>query len=164
MDRDTATLTSTGTGPDTSLGTELYRSLAGFRREVRRTVRSEFPAQLLTPSQVEVLGCVRRQPGISVRDAAAALRLAPNTVSTIVGHLVDVGFLRREPDPDDARVVCLRLTAAGHRRVHAWHDRSTQTVDRALESLDAEERAALARALPALRHLVEVIAAAAPSA
>ena len=159
MDRDTATLTA----PGTSLGTELYRSLAGFRREVRRAVRSEFPAQLLTPSQVEVLGCVRRQPGIGVRDAAAALRLAPNTVSTIVGQLVEIGFLRREPDPEDARAVCLRLTAAGHRRVHAWRDRSTQTVDRALESLDAEERAALAHALPAFRHLVDVIAAGTPS-
>ena len=84
-------------------------------------------------------------------------------MSTIVGHLVDAGFLRREPDPDDARAVRLRLTAAGHRRVHAWRDRSTQTVDRALEALDAEERATLALALPALRHLVEVIAAGAPS-
>jgi DNA-binding MarR family transcriptional regulator len=155
MDQDTATL-------PTTLGSELYRSLAGFRREVRRTVRSEFPAQLLSPSQVEVLACVRRQPGIGVRDAAAELRLAPNTVSTIVGHLVDVGFLRRDSDPDDARAVCLRLTTAGHRRVHAWRDRSTQTVDRALESLDADERASLARALPALRHLVEVIAASTP--
>jgi DNA-binding MarR family transcriptional regulator len=156
MDQDTATL-------PTTLGAELYRSLAGFRREVRRTVRSEFPAQLLSPSQVEVLGCVRRQPGIGVRDAAAVLRLAPNTVSTIVGHLVDLGLLRRDPDPEDARAVCLRLTAAGHRRVRAWRDRSTQTVDHALESLDAEERASLARALPALRHLVEVIAAATPT-
>src|SRR6476469_9087989 len=128
MDLDTATVTTSAP----SLGSELYRSLAGFRREVRRAMRSEFPAQLLTPSQVEVLGCVRRQPGIGVRDAAAVLRLAPNTVSTIVGQLVDVGFLRREPDPEDARAVCLRLTAAGHRRVHACHDRSTQTVDRAL--------------------------------
>ena len=64
---------------------------------------------------------------------------------------------------DDARAVCLRLTAAGHRRVHAWRDRSTQTVDRALESLDAEERAALALALPAFRHLVDVIAAGTPA-
>src|SRR5690242_13341690 len=155
MDHDTTTVTT----PGTSLGTELYRSLAGLRREVRRAVRSEFPAQLLTPSQVEVLACVRRRPGIGVRDAAAALRLAPNTVSTIVGQLVEIGFLRREPDPDDARAVCLRLSAAGQRRVHAWRDRSTQTVDRALESLDAEERASLARAVPALRHLVDVIAA-----
>ena len=111
MDRDAATR---GTA---TLGAELYRSLADLRREVRRTVRSGFPAQLLTPSQVEVLGCVRRQPGIGVRDAATALRLAPNTVSTIVGHLVDLGLLRRDADPDDARAVCLRLTAAGERRL-----------------------------------------------
>jgi DNA-binding MarR family transcriptional regulator len=153
MDRDAATL---GTA---TLGAELYRSLADLRREVRRTVRSGFPAQLLTPSQVEVLGCVRRQPGIGVRDAATALRLAPNTVSTIVGHLVDLGLLRRDADPDDARAVCLRLTAAGHRRVHAFRDRLAQTVDGALEELDAEERATLVRALPALRHLADVVGA-----
>ena len=147
-----------------TLGAEVWRTLADLRREVRRTVRSDFPAQRLSLSQVEVLACVRRQPGIGVREAATALRLAPNTVSTIVGQLVDAGLLRRDSDPEDARAVRLRLTKAGHRRVHAWRDRTAQAVDRALEALDAEERAALALALPALRHLADVVALSGPPA
>ena len=141
-----------------TLGGALYGTLLDLRREVRRHVRSEFPAHPLTPSQVEVLGHVRRNPGAGVGEVAAALRLAPNTVSTIVGRLVDEGLVRRDPDPNDARAICLRLTAAGQRRVHAWRDRLAATVDDAIESLGADDRAALAAAVPALERLVDAVA------
>ena len=72
-------------------------------------------------------------------------------------------LLDHDPDPDDARAVCLRLTAAGHRRVHAFRDRIAQTVDGALAQLEPDERDALLTALPALRRLADTIAARNPS-
>ena len=142
-----------------SVGSELYGAVADFRRTVRRAVRSQFPAHPLTPSQAEVLGRVRRRPGVGVGEVAAALRLAPNTVSTIVGKLVEADLVRRDPDPDDARAICLRLTLAGHRRVQAWRDRTARTVDGALAQLSDDDRAAIARAVPALGHLADAVAA-----
>ena len=95
---------------------------------------------------------------MGVSELAESLHLAPNTVSTIVGRLVDAGLLRREPDPDDARAVCLRLTPNGYRRARARRDLSAQVLDDALESLNASERANLALALPALDRLVDALA------
>jgi DNA-binding MarR family transcriptional regulator len=142
----------------TTLGGTLYAAVSDLRRELRRSVRSQFPAHPLTPSQVEVLGLVRRCPDVGVGEVAASLRLAPNTVSTIVGRLVERGLVRRDPDPDDARAIRLRLTPAGHRRVHAWRDRTARTVDAALARLSDDDRAAISHAIPALERLVDAVA------
>jgi DNA-binding MarR family transcriptional regulator len=141
----------------TSLGHALHSRMGELRRALRRRVRHDSTFHALSPSQVEVLASVRRQPGIGVGELAASLHLAPNTVSTIVGRLVDHGFLRREADPDDGRAVCLRLTATGYRRARAWRDRSAQALDDALASLTPSERANLALALPALERLVDTV-------
>jgi DNA-binding MarR family transcriptional regulator len=57
-----------------------------------------------------LLRLVGRQPGISVRQAAAELGLAANTASTLVSRLSAEGLLIRAVDPDDRRVGRLRLT------------------------------------------------------
>ena len=46
-------------------------------------------------------------------DAARELRLAPNTVSTLVGRLTAAGLLDRTRAPSDGRSVRLTVTAAG---------------------------------------------------
>jgi len=142
----------------TTLGAAVYTAFLELRREVRRSARDRIEGDPLTASQGEVLGCLRRMPGVGVGELARTLRLAPNTVSTIVGALVTAGLVRRDPDPDDARAVRLRLTPAGHRRTRAWRDHSARRVDEALAHLSAEERADLARALPVLERLAEIVA------
>src|SRR5262249_45033333 len=104
----------------------LQSVMGRLRRTVQRRVRSGFPAPALSASQIELLVAVRSRPGVGVGELAAALRLAPNTVSAIVGRLVDAGLLRREPDPNDARAVCVRLTPTGYRRARSWRDRSAR--------------------------------------
>ncbi len=69
----------------------------------------------LTQSQAELLRLVGRQPGISVREAAAELGLVPNTASTLVTKLVAEGLLIRSVDAEDRRVGRLRLTAPAQR-------------------------------------------------
>lgn len=114
--------------------------------------------QMLAGNQVELVRLVRRQPDTSVAEAAAELGLAPNTVSTLVKELTDMGLLKRRADPADRRVARLRLTSAASRRVGQWHDRRTALAARALDELDAGERAALATALPAIRRLTAALA------
>ena len=58
---------------------------------------------------------VGRQPGISVREAAAELSLVPNTASTLVSKLAADGLLIRSVDTDDRRVGRLKLTAPAQR-------------------------------------------------
>ena len=111
----------------------------------------------LTGSQVEVLRLVETQPGVGVRDAAAALHLAPNTVSTLVGGLVAAGLLDRRPDPDDRRATQLHLTPAATTRLRRWRDERDRVLAHALGHLDAEDRGRLEASLPALERLLAAL-------
>jgi DNA-binding MarR family transcriptional regulator len=103
------------------------------------------------------LAFVGRTKGASVNETARALLLAPNTVSTLVGRLVNAGLLERRPDLDDRRSVRLHLTAAGSARVRAWRRHRTELLERALAALDAEDVQDLQRALRAIDRLTNAI-------
>jgi DNA-binding MarR family transcriptional regulator len=137
---------------DTTLADELYAAVGLLRRHARRIGTGPFADQPTAPTtaQLELIRLVRRNPGLSVADAAAELGLAANTVSTLVRQLADAGTLERVRDTADGRVVRLRLTPDTRRRVEAWLDHRTAVTARAIAGLSPEDRAALRRALPVL--------------
>jgi DNA-binding MarR family transcriptional regulator len=144
-----------GTAPSVDLGVELADAVFGFRRVTRRVVRQGFSGAVLPPSEAELLAFVGRSKGTGVGEAAQALQLAPNTVSTLVGRLVDAGLLERRADPTDGRVARLQLTSSGAARVRHWRRRHAEVLAQALATLDDDERCALAAALAPLRRLTE---------
>ena len=152
-------LPSPSPGAAGRLGPSLYRTVRDLRRVLRRSVRRSWPLAPMAPAEGELLRLVDERPGVGVREAAAALRLAPNTVSSSVGRLVHAGLIARDRDPSDARAVRMRTTAAARRRMARWQDRNADLLDAALGRLDASERAAIEASLPALARLAEVIEA-----
>lgn len=145
------------------LAQSLLDSMAAIRRTARRV--AERPALLsnLTGSQLELVRTVRRRPGISVADAAEELRLAPNTVSTLVGQLTDSGLVIRTSDREDRRVARLELDPTAARTVLGWHDRRTAAVASVLARLSPADRRHLHRAdrvLSAVASLLEADATA----
>jgi len=102
---------------------------------------------------MEILRLVDRRPGLRVQDAAAELRLAPNTVSTLVHRLVDAGLVRRVADPDDGRVAHLRLSAAAEQRLRRWRDRRQEILAARLADLDSADRLVVERAVPVLERI-----------
>jgi DNA-binding MarR family transcriptional regulator len=139
--------------PDSALADDLFAAIGRFRRSARRTAGRPWPAEDLTTAQVELLRLIRRQPGLSVADAAAELRLAPNTVSTLVRQLVDGGQLTRTADRDDRRVARLDLTPPARERIERWRDQRSDLAATAISRLGADDRAALARAVPIITAL-----------
>ncbi|WP_221639912.1 MarR family winged helix-turn-helix transcriptional regulator [Actinoallomurus bryophytorum] len=135
------------------LADELMTVNAAMRRLVRRRLREEVPPRL-RPAQVELMAVVGGRPGISVAAAARELRLADNSVSTLVNQLLAAGMLRRETDPEDRRAVRLELTPAAQRHMADWRDRRARLVGTRIQELPAEDRAAIAAALPALGRLL----------
>ncbi|HVW17174.1 MAG TPA: MarR family transcriptional regulator [Solirubrobacteraceae bacterium] len=126
-----------------ALGEALIEQVADLRRGLRRQVAAPSLRSELTGAQAELLRLVRREPGISVGDAAARLRLAANTVSTLVRQLAGMGLLQRTSDPGDRRVGRLALTAQAAERLRAWRDARAEAMAAALERLDAADRDAL---------------------
>jgi DNA-binding MarR family transcriptional regulator len=95
------------------------------------------------------------RPGISVADAAQELRLAPNTVSTLVGKLTSAGLLTRSRGPHDARTALLSITDSARKRLTQWRDLRADLASRALARLAPADRKALSAALPVLLRLAE---------
>jgi DNA-binding MarR family transcriptional regulator len=137
------------------LAEELLAAIGLVRRHLRRSAGRPFPLSALTDSQAELVRTVRRNPGISVAEAAAELGLVANTVSTLVGQLTERGLIQRTQDASDRRVARLTLTDPAREQVEAWRDRRTALVTRALEDLAKDDREALRAALPVLAVLAE---------
>jgi DNA-binding MarR family transcriptional regulator len=135
------------------LGDVVGRLSRAIRRAMQRT--AGHPA--LPDAQVELLRLVERRPGIGVKAAAQALRMAPNTVSTLVGDLAGAGLLRRVRPPENRRAVRLALTPEAAARLTAYRTQRRRLLDAALARLDGEGRADVLRATPYLARLAEVI-------
>jgi DNA-binding MarR family transcriptional regulator len=88
-----------------------------------------------------------------VAEAAAELRLAPNSVSTMVSKLAEDGLLSRDRGASDGRSVQLSVTEEGAARIGQWRDIRADLAGRAIELLSADERQALRSAIPALTRL-----------
>jgi len=134
---------------------QLLAAMASLRRTSRRRARR--PAELfsLTWSQLELVRLVRRQPGVSVAEAASELRLAPNTVSTLVRQLIDLELLSRRADVSDRRVARLDLSADIRRKVDAWRDRRLEVLTSAMSQLSVREKRCLEEAVKVLGRLAE---------
>ena len=71
---------------DTAFG--LLAILGPLQRVLRKRAREDWPLEPLATAQVDLLRAVRLRSGITVGEAAAELRIAPNTASTLAQQLV----------------------------------------------------------------------------
>jgi DNA-binding MarR family transcriptional regulator len=96
-----------------------YRRLLIFRTELRRFFHwseEQARAEGLTPAQHQLLLAVRGSTdpaGPTVGDVADALLLRHHSASELVDRAVAADLVRRDRDPDDHRVVRLRITRRG---------------------------------------------------
>ena len=85
--------------------------------------------------------------GVTLKELAEAMKLAPATVSELVESLVKKDFLQRVQNPEDRRAVQITLTEYGQTLL----DECTQRVDALcadlLNGLSAAERDALLKGL-----------------
>src|ERR1700748_1960960 len=130
--------------------TRLRVALARLSRRLRRHALAG-----LTPSQLAALSTVELSGPLRLGDLAAAEGIAPSTLTRMVAALEDLGYVRRDADPRDARASTLAITTKGHETLEQLREEGTALLTRWLTQLRLEERAELATALPALEALAE---------
>ncbi len=138
-----------------SAAADLFTAMAVLRRAARRAAHEAWTQQPLPPAQAELVRLASARPGISVADAAQELRLAPNTVSTLVGRLADAGLLERAKSSQDGRTVLLFMTEKAERRRTEFRDVRAELAGRELAQMSRHDQQALAAAVPALLRLAE---------
>lgn len=135
---------------DSDLVAEVFGVVGRFRRQLRRSAGRGFDSARLTESQSELLWLVGRQPGISVRAAAAELGLVPNTASTLVSKLVANGLLIRTVDEADRRACQLRLDEPTQQIVDASRAARRVLLSEVFDQLDNDQIDDLTKGLEVL--------------
>lgn len=135
--------------------TELAARLRMAMARLVRRARQEATTADMTHSMLSALAVISNLDAPTLGEVAAAERVTPPTVTKIVGRLEDVGLVAREQDPDDRRVVRVRLTDAGRRFVDRARSRASAYMARRLRTLSDDERDVLAAAVPILERLLE---------
>jgi DNA-binding MarR family transcriptional regulator len=142
------------TRPD--LTADLFNTVGRFRRQLRRTAGRTFGGTV-TEAQAELLRLVGRQPGISVREAAVELGLAPNTASTLVSKLTAEELLVRTVDTDDRRIGRLQLTEPAQQLADQTRTARRAALGHVLDKLDEQQINSLTKGLEVLAEMTQML-------
>ena len=85
--------------------------------------------------------------GITLKELAESMKLAPATVSELVESLVKKDFLQRVQNPEDRRAVQITLTKHGQMLLDESIKRVEGLCEKLLNGLSASERTAMLAAL-----------------
>jgi DNA-binding MarR family transcriptional regulator len=125
-------------------------------KQLELAIRAEMDAHAraagLTALQYTALTVLQRQPGMSGAQLSRRSFVSPQAGSEMLGHLERKGLIARAPDPDNRRVLRVRLTEEGERTVDDC-DRWMDGIEaRMLAGIPAAERRALRATLAACEH------------
>ncbi|MBY8849288.1 MULTISPECIES: MarR family winged helix-turn-helix transcriptional regulator [Saccharothrix] len=127
----------------------LFLAIGRLSRLLRRT-----GSPGLGPGAVSALATLTRCGPMRLGDLAAKEGVAPPTLSRIVAALVEAGYVKRDPDPQDGRAWLATPTPEGETMVSGVRSARVRELQRRIEELTPEHRDALLDALPALEVLV----------
>lgn len=107
----------------------------------------------LTFPQFRALHVLQGREHVRVSDLGDAMRMSLASASALAERLERLGYVTRERDAEDRRIVILRLSAKGRRLVEEQQRRGLERLGQAVERMTPEERSALATTLRAFLRL-----------
>lgn len=138
---------------------DLNRLLGPLRRAALRTTRSEAGLPDMPEAHVEILRALADRSPQSPGELAGTLRLARSTVSNLIKAMLAAGLVTREADAADSRSTAIHPSQKALADLRRYDETGTQVLENALTDFSADERAELARAVPILERLADVLAA-----
>ena len=138
-----------GTETDNDLASRLRLVVGRLNRRIRIDGRESVP-----PLQLSAMVTVEERGPLRLSELARREAVSVPTMSRVLAALDEQRLVVRTPDPQDARGVLVTLSAEGERRLAQVRNHRTALVARRLARLDAQQRASLVAAMPALEALL----------
>ena len=104
----------------------------------------------ISSQDASILVHLDRESGLSPRELAVHLGVAPSTLSAAISRLSELGYLTSDPNKTDRRKRELRLTARGAEAIAATSVLDAERVQALLNKLKPDERKAAVRGLALL--------------
>jgi len=124
-------------------------------QKLARRIRANRPDQGITDAQLAVLFLLDREGELTPGRIAENEHVTPPSINRTLGGLEEAGWIRRRPDPGDARRVLVSMTDAGTALVGETRRLRTAWFTQRLAELSADDRRALEGAASVLRKLAE---------
>jgi DNA-binding MarR family transcriptional regulator len=131
------------------LGQALHALAAGSIRRRNRTLSLTTTATLST---------LERTGPRRLTDLAVHEEVTQPSMTVLVNQLVDMGLAERRRDAADARAVLVAITPAGRKHLRTTRRAGAAALTALIDKLPDDEAEALHRALPTIKHLVELLA------
>lgn len=149
MTEGTVTTPATATIGDAELPSRLRLTVMRLARRLRQQGDTE-----ATLSQLSALSTIEREGPITLGELAGLERVAPPSMTRIVGRLEEVGYVTRHVDTADRRVARVALTSDGKKILAKSRGRKTAYLAARIEKMSDADRAVLLAALPVIERLV----------
>jgi DNA-binding MarR family transcriptional regulator len=125
----------------------------------RGAMEDALRAQGLTGAQYAVLSVLARDPGMSGADLARACNTTPQAMNGVVATLERDGLVERHAHPTHGRILQVRLTEEGRRRLEDATPAVRELEDAIERDLPADEMTAVKSWLVAAAQRLDEIAA-----
>jgi DNA-binding MarR family transcriptional regulator len=131
--------------------------LASTLERLLRLVREVSTAGDISSTSASVLARLRRTGPQRVTDLASAEGISQPAMSQLVNRVEHDGLVVRTTSTADRRGVLVEISERGLAVLQARREQRARLLGEALGRLGAEDRAAIAAALPALARLVDTV-------
>ncbi|MBC6461164.1 MarR family winged helix-turn-helix transcriptional regulator [Actinomadura sp. HBU206391] len=121
--------------------------------DLNRRLRAQDRPTDLTPSRLSALAIIVANGPMKIGELAAQMTVSAPTVSQLIDVLQDQGLIIRDQDARDRRVSRVRASPTGLAVLEDLRKRATGLLAERIGRLPADQRTALADALPALEAL-----------
>lgn len=100
---------------DRKVAVAAWESLFRAQVSVMRTLHDDFPSEIMSLNEYDVLFNISRAPGrrLRLKDLNRNVLITQPSVSRLVDRLVSRGLLRKSDDPEDGRGTIVELTEEG---------------------------------------------------
>lgn len=129
----------------------LLRRVSFIIKKRGRDILKDFD---ITTPQFLALQVLRDHPGITMGELCDKLFLAYSTATDLVDRMENHGYVTRQRDPEDRRVIRLFITEKGEFIIGEVITARRRYVDQILKELSEEEIEQLARSLEKLNSLM----------
>ena len=137
------------------LRTEISRLWHQVNREMRSLLDDAFRESAMPPPVYFMLREIVREPGITVSELSRRVAMVKSHVSRTVDHMADRGYVRKESDPADQRLIRLYATAPAERELEQTNRRVCAAWQSLVADMSAEELAAVEQGLRILLKTLE---------
>jgi DNA-binding MarR family transcriptional regulator len=134
---------------------ELAAQLRPSLLRLTRIIRNQRVDLSVTLTQISAMGTLRKHGPMSAGELAACERVQPPSMTKVLAHLEERGFVRRDPHPGDKRQAIISITDAGLELLASERRTRDAWLSQRLATLNADERAQLRAVVPLLDKLAE---------